>query len=184
MAEQKEEVSVDELKHANISLILDSYNDIFSSFDARGFVEKSLSVDFLDECKRAARDKDETELEIILSLPKNKRNLNDEFKIKKRLKDHFKHHAGEKEQEIKKLKKGGLKWMFSGFIALLVAVGVRTILPESLIVDTLVEPLLVIPGWFTIWEGLNRVLVGHAEKEQDLEFYKKMSNAQVVFRGY
>ncbi len=74
--------------------------------------------------------------------------------------------------------------MFSGFIALLVAVGVRTILPESLIVDTLVEPLLVIPGWFTIWEGLNRVLVGHAEKEQDLEFYKKMSNAQVVFRGY
>ena len=46
------------LREGNISLILDSYNDMFSDFDPRSFSERALSDDFLSECKRAARDKD------------------------------------------------------------------------------------------------------------------------------
>ena len=94
----EEEVLQSELfKHGNISLILDSYNDIFSSFDPRPYNEKALSDDFLIECKRAARDKDDHGFELILSVPKLKRNVNDEFKIKKRLREHFHKHSLEKE---------------------------------------------------------------------------------------
>ena len=39
------------LKEGNISLILDSYDDIFSDFDQRDFSERSLSDDFLIECR-------------------------------------------------------------------------------------------------------------------------------------
>src|SRR3989344_4468624 len=98
--EIKEELLAEELKKANISLILESYQDIFSDFDPRPFAEKSLSDDFLLECRRAAREKDDKSMEIILSLPRTKRNLNDEFKIKRRLKEHFHKHFIEKDKEL------------------------------------------------------------------------------------
>ena len=80
-----------EIKEGNISLILESYNDIFSSFDPRPSSERALSDDFLIECKRSARDK-EGVFELRLLLPPHKRNTNEEAMIKKRLKDHFKKH--------------------------------------------------------------------------------------------
>lgn len=42
---------------AEISLVLDTYDDIFSDFDPRPYGERALSSDFLDEAKKAARDK-------------------------------------------------------------------------------------------------------------------------------
>ena len=80
---QKEQNDI--LKQSNISLILDSYEDIFSSFDARPYSEKALSVDFLAECKNAVRDKGEFEIEMRLLMPKDKRNLKQETIIKKRI---------------------------------------------------------------------------------------------------
>ena len=92
MEKRKEVAGVASFKEANISLILDSYEDIFSSFDARRHSEKALSTDFLDEAKRASRDKDSGSIELKLLIPKNKRQLGEEIIIKKRLKRHFQHH--------------------------------------------------------------------------------------------
>src|SRR3989344_8719522 len=114
--EIKEELLAEELKKANISLILESYQDIFSDFDPRPFAEKSLSDDFLLECRRAAREKDDKSMEIILSLPRTKRNLNDEFKIKRRLKEHFHKHFIKKDKELTNIKRTGIFLIFSGII--------------------------------------------------------------------
>lgn len=69
---EKEEVSGKIFRQGNISLILDSYDDIFSDFDPRPFSEKALSDDFLVECKRAARDKDRSVVELKLLVPTKK----------------------------------------------------------------------------------------------------------------
>ena len=114
---QKEQKDI--LKQSNISLILDSYDDIFSSFDARPYSEKALSVDFLAECKNAVRDKGEYEIEMRLLMPKDKRNFKEETTIKKRLKIHFGKHFVEKEQEILKVKKEGFIWVSLGVLLLL-----------------------------------------------------------------
>ena len=183
MVEQKEEgVSIEEFKHANISLILDSYNDIFSSFDARNFSEKSLSVDFLEECRRATRDKDENDLELILSLPKSKRNLGDEFKIKKRLRDHFKRHTTEKEQEAVKMRREGELWTVLGAL-LIFGIGYGFVVFESVFMQSLLT-IFEIPGWFLVWEGMNKIFIDSRKIEPDFLFYKKMSNAHIIFRGY
>ena len=183
MVEQKEDsISVEEFRHANISLILDSYNDIFSSFDARSFSEKSLSVDFLDECKRAARDKDETDLELILSIPKSKRNLSDEFKIKKRLKDHFKHHSIEKEQEAIKMRREGQLWAVLGAL-LILGITYGFVVFESVFMQSVLT-IFEIPGWFLVWEGMSKIFIDSRKIEPDYLFYKKMSEAHIIFRGY
>jgi hypothetical protein len=105
------------IKAGNISLVLDSYDDIFSDFDPRPYSEKPLSDDFLIECKRAARDK-EAGLELRLLVPKQKRNIYEEAKIKKRLKNHFQKHFHEKAKEIKALKREGFIWFFIGAIVM------------------------------------------------------------------
>jgi hypothetical protein len=179
----KEIVEGDIIRRANIPLIINSYEDIFSVFDPRPFSERALSDDFLIECKKAARDKDNVGIELVIAVPEEKRNLNDEFKIKKRLREHFKKHFLEKEKEIFRIKKRGLSWIFYGFFAVVAAILIKALWP-SLVIDSVIEPLIVIPGWFTIWEGLSRLLVQHEEKKPDYDFYKKMVNCQIVFNNY
>ena len=78
----------EKLKEANISLIINNYNDIFSSFDPRSYLEKALSDDFLQECKRAARDKEEG-IELRILVPKKARDVKEEWKIKKKQQQAF-----------------------------------------------------------------------------------------------
>jgi hypothetical protein len=184
---EKEEVqkqtSSDNFMHSNIPLILNSYEDIFSSFDPRPFSERALSDDFLIECKKAARDKGEFGVELVLSMPKDKRDLNSEFHIKKRLKEHFHKHFLEKENDIKKIKKEGFLWILIGMLGVVIAILIRAF-KASTLTDSIVEPVLVIPGWFMIWEGLTKILVHSRERHGDYNFYKKMSTCHIIFRSY
>ena len=182
MEKKGDEYIGNELRRGNISLVLESYNDIFSDFDPRSYSERALSDDFLGECRKAARDKDEVGLELILSIPSKLRDLSNESKIKKRLKNHFHKHFIEKENEIKKLKKEGIHWMIIGSILLFFATILRTY-----IVTFLTNFILVVfepSGWFSFWEGLGKIFITSKEKEPETIFYKKMSNACIIFRSY
>jgi len=103
---EKEERTPDELiiREGNISMILDSYDDIFSDFDPRPYEQKALSDDFLVECKKAAEDK-KTEVELRMLIPQTKRNPEAESKIKKRLRNHFQSHYKQKQEEKDKKKR-------------------------------------------------------------------------------
>lgn len=166
----------------NIPLVINAYIDIFSSFDSRPLSEKALSVDFLSEVKRAARDKNEFGLEVTISVPKEKRNLTEEFKIKKRLREHFHKHFLEKEHEMKKVKQNGIKWVFIGVLILL-AILFGLIFYESNKYVALIA-IFEVPCWFLIWEGMGKILLESKKSEPDYYFYKKMANAQITFKSY
>ena len=177
--EKEEEVK---LRQGNISLVLDSYEDIFSDFDPRHYPERALSDDFLVECRRASVDKDEDEIELRLLVPKQKRSLRDESLIKKRLREHFKKHYFEKHKEIKKYKREGFGWIILG-VLIFVGIFYGSLKFEN---STLVKfiSILEIPSWFLIWEGLGKVLIYSKEKLPDFEFYKKMHSASIDFFNY
>jgi hypothetical protein len=176
------------MKHANISIILEDYNDIFSDFDPRPYTERAVSDDFLFECKKAFIDKNEFELELRLFIPKDKRDIQSELKIKKRLKNHFQKHFTEKENDIKKEVKEGLIFAVIGFILMMAGAAMTffsifrgTFLAAALLI--ILEPA----GWFFFWEGLAKALFIHDEsknKRVDLDFYKKMAKTQVYFLSY
>ena len=168
-------------KQGNVSLILDSYTDIFSDFDPRAYSERALSDDFLAECKRAARDK-ELGFELILSVPKNKRKLNDETSIKKRIKEHFKEHHAEKEREIHKIKKNGVRWIIIGSILLITTAILETYSKSFLI--NLAMVITTPAGWFSFWEGLGKIFIYSREREPEELFYRKMANAKIHFVNY
>jgi len=177
---EKIKTNSDRLREGNISLILDSYDDLFSDFDPRPFAERALSDDFLVECKKASVVK-KTKIELRLMVPKHKRNHFDEVKIKKRLKEHFHKHFKEEESKIRKIKAGGFFWFFLG-VALMLFGGFM--LTESGFLPKLFMIMAEPAGWFFFWEGLNKVFIYAKEKAENHDFYKKMANADIYFLDY
>lgn len=179
--EEKRADAIVEFREGNISLILDSYDDIFSDFDPRTYSEKALSDDFLAECKKAARDKEER-LELRLLVSKHKRNYRDEIRIKKRLKEHFQRHHREVEREIKKIRFRGIFWFVLGAIIMISGTFILGFGYKSFFYNLLV--LIMEPaGWFFFWEGLN-FLFKDPVNIQDYNFYRKMSKSEIVFLDY
>lgn len=170
-----------EVKQANISLMLDSYEDIFSSFDPREYSERALSDDFLLECDHAARDK-EKGIELILSMPKMKRIFSDEFKIKKRIKEHFKKHFAQKNKERISIKREGIVWIIIGSVLLFLNTFIKTYSSSFFLnmLGLLIEPA----SWFSFWEGLAKIFIHAKADVPDYDFYKKMANVTVTFNGY
>jgi hypothetical protein len=103
------------LKISEISLWLDTYDDIFSDFDPRPFSQRSLSVDFLDELKRASRDKVSGQIELKFLIPDKQRIVETELQIRKRLREHFKKHHSQLIEDKKKISKNGFLIASFGF---------------------------------------------------------------------
>lgn len=181
----KETEKENSMRQGNISLILEGYNDLFSDFDPRSYSERALSDDFLVECKRAVRDRQFSEqgFELRLLIPKAKRNLNDEAKIKKRLKMHFYKHYKEKLEDIKKIKREGWAWFFLGVLFMLFATFIYQYINTGFFFNLLFiisEPA----GWFSFWSGLDKVFIYSRDKKPDLDFYHKMASVEVDFISY
>lgn len=169
-------------KEGNISLILESYNDMFSDFDPRGYSERNLSEDFIDECKRAVRDKKEG-VELRLLVPIKKRQVSEELKIKKRLKAYFHKNFKEKKKEIDHDRSVGLFWVFLGTLIMIAGTFIYRLEGDSFFLSLLfvvIEPA----GWFTFWEGLHQVFLDYKVKMPVYNFYRKLSSIEVNFVGY
>lgn len=167
-----------------VTLALDDYDDIFSDFDPRPYSQRSLSDDFLNEAKKATRD-NENKVELMMLIPKNKRNPHQEHIIKKRLREHFVRHANLEQEKMKKIMLNGLIFIVLGTIVMLI----KTYFQFSGLIDAsfLVAFIAVwidAPGWFLIWEGLHLIVFESKEKMPEAEFYMKMSDCDINFVSY
>ena len=172
------------LAKSEVSLVLAKYDDIFSSFDPRSYSERSLSVDFLAEAKRATRETDKGELELRILLPKAERRVEKESAIRKRLREHFRKHADILDKERRGISNQGLFFIIFGIVFMFVAAyilfqnNVQSLFGEFIVV--LLEP----GGWFLLWEGLDLMIFKSKEGKADLDFYRKMSRADIAFSHY
>ncbi len=171
------------LREGNVSLILDSYNDLFSDFDPRPYSDRALSEDFLLECRRAAREKDSEKIELRLLVPRKFRKKPDELMIKRRLKEHFYKNFVIQKKGIKKIWVEGLFWVFLGTIIMIVATFAYRFSSDSFLIDLffiISEPA----GWFAFWEGLGKMFIESKKGFPDYEFYLRMNKLDVSFLSY
>jgi hypothetical protein len=172
------------LQMSEISLWIDTYDDIFSDFDPRPYSERALSDDFLIEAKKAVKDKSTGQIELKFLAPAHIRNPALEVMIKRRLKDHFKRHYMIMIDEAKSLRKRGIMMALAGVVMIMLATYLSSLNSSSLIIEffmILLEPA----GWFTAWVGLEDSFFGSSkELNKELNFYERMSNAEIVFNSY
>lgn len=171
------------LEKASVSLLLDTYDDIFSDFDPRPYSERALSDDFLIEAKKATREITSGLVQLHFLIPKTIKNTDQEALIKERLHHHFKKHEMVLTHEVKNLVKKGSTLAISGFFLMFFASVLSHYFGATWWADflrILCEPA----GWFLVWYGLDQIFYFSREKKPELDFYKKMMHAEIHFEGY
>ncbi|HLC37106.1 MAG TPA: hypothetical protein VJK05_05895 [archaeon] len=171
------------LQLSEMSLLLDTYDDIFSDFDPRPYSQRKLSDDFLNESKKIAFEKNSGQIELKFLAPKDKRNSADEATITKRLREHFKKHKNLLEKEIKGIRMRSAGFLAIGLSSMLLATSISAFLEHSFL-SSLLFVLLEPAGWFITWFSLDQIFYTAAQKKPDLDFYRKMANAQITFETY
>ncbi len=167
---------------SEISLVLDTYDDIFSDFDPRTYDLRVLSFDFLLEAKRAAREK-VSGLSLRFMIPEALRDHSKEQLIIKRLHAHFEKHARLLKKERKVIYRKGVLITILGLLLTAGAAGARFYFKDSMLAAValvILEPA----GWFSIWNGLDLVFQGGKSQKEEYKFYCKMSSAEIIFNGY
>jgi hypothetical protein len=168
----------------HINLAINSYEEIFSNFDNRNYSKKALSDDFLNECRNISIEKKNAKIELLLFIPGDKRELQTEEIIKKRLTHHF-----IKNYHLLKIEKK--KTLRKGFI--MITIGIILSIINTLlhyyfgnneyffmsIILVISEPA----SWFFLWEGMSMTMFFPSSIKKELEFYKKMSTARIIFNS-
>ncbi len=177
--EEKEKL----LKLSEISLWIDTYDDIFSDFDPRPYSQRAISDDFLNELMKATRSKKTGKIEIRFLVPTRIRSTHQEAIIKKRLQEYFHHKMNLVKEERKELIMHGLRFTGVGIVLMIIATillsrGVENITTNFLII--LLEPA----GWFLFWNGMDTLIYRVKAKKPDHDFNKNMAKAEVSFMNY
>ncbi len=166
-----------------ISMLLDDYDDIFSDFDPRPYSERALSDDFLSESQKMFREKKTGRFELRLLIPKAIRNEKDESLIKRRLKSFFKLKEQDERMKIQKAIRTGIILSIIGFMLMLIAAFLYSFESERIISKFLVV-LFEPAGWFSVWYGLDKIFYTASEKKKSHSFFKRISEADIIFGEY
>lgn len=171
------------LSKAELSIWLDSYNDIYSDFDSRAYNERVLSDDFIYEVRKMAKEKPNGKIELKLLMPADSRNSETETVIVKSLHAHFRHFAHLNLAERRKILGRGLIMLTAGLILLASATYFSAISGQSVslnIIRVILEP----GGWFLAWSGLENVFYKARKMNPDFEFNNRMGHSEIRFLSF
>lgn len=165
-----------------ISIWLDEYDDIFSDFDPRNFSVRNTSDDFLEELKKVSRENDADVNELKLLIPEKNRTKENEIIIIRRLHSHFTSTYQYYRNYLNSDNKKGVLFTISGMGIIALASYISLQKSEMYLMHTLLmifEPA----GWFLSWTGLDILVNASRKQKQELNFYRKMMNAKIVFEN-
>lgn len=164
-----------------ISIWLDEYEDIFSDFDPRPYVDRALSDDFINELKKVTKEDDYEVGEMDLLIPEKCRKTDVENIIVKRLHAFFRKNYTYllKRTRINRVK--GMLMLVSGVCMMLLASYISG-LQHSFLTSALVivfEPA----GWFFVWTGMDMLFFLSRRIKEERDFFVKMTKTKVIFKS-
>jgi len=170
----------------DIYIRLEQYDDIFSDFDMRPYGSRALSIDFLDEMKRAVSETSGAGIELMLHVPEKERNESYEATIHDRLVAHFHRHYLLLLKEKRHVLKLGITMVGLGIIFMIVATLIIFKDPSKNLLLSFFAVFLDPAAVFLLWEGMDQIIFQSKNVNPELDFYKKMSHAQgrVYFKSY
>ena len=141
-----------------ISIAIDTWDDIFSAFDPRPLTEKTLSEDFIAELKKRYRETRKGKFLVNIYAPKRLQNPEREKAVIQRLKKHFKHRSMQKQKELSQIRIRGLFFVIFGIFCLGLLILITYFKSFSDLVIEIISIALMPLGWFGIWEGFSKIV--------------------------
>ncbi len=166
-----------------ISIWVDTYDDVFSDFDSRPYDNRELSDDFLTEVRKMVRSNAPGKVELKFHLMEDQRDEYTEMIIVSNLRTHFQDFAKIIEDEMTRVSRKGfilttVGFVFGLFLVYLGTLGGHSVLLNS--VHVVLEPLT----WFMIWTGLDHIFQNSRKDKPTLDFNLKMANAEISFSSF
>jgi len=167
-----------------ISIWVDSYDDIFSDFDPRPYSERILSEDFIAELRRVSIEEESEEVsELHLLIPEKSRKEEVEAVIVKRIHAYFRKGGHTLFSRIRRTRGRAVLMAIAGMTMILLASYISGIQMDKFymkILLVLFEPA----GWFFVWTGMDDLFLASRKRKRELEFFSKMSKTKVVFSSF
>jgi len=171
------------LSKAELSIWLDSYDDICSDFDSRPFSERALSDDFINEAKKMAKEKVSGTVALKLLMPSKQRDKNTEVIIVKNLHAHFHMFANQLKEEMNRVRKRGI--LLTGFgLLIMIATAVIANMPQKMFLVNTLQVIMEPAGWFLAWTGLDQIFTLSRGKKNEFDFMSRMAQAEIDFLSF
>ncbi|MCX8198108.1 MAG: hypothetical protein N3F07_02850 [Candidatus Micrarchaeota archaeon] len=164
-----------------ITIKLDTYDDIFSDFDPRPYSQRELSEDFLKEVQRRYMEDKHGRFEVHFTIPSSERDTKEEALIKKRIREHFSQMAKAEHEEIKKTQRRGYVYIAIGAAVLLANVAALFTLHESSWFYQVLSILLVPAGWYGMFTGIGKVIDEPVLSAEKKAVYERFEKANYIF---
>jgi len=160
-----------------ISIAIDTWDDIYSDFDPRPLNERALSEDFIAELKKRYKETRTGNFLIVIYAPVSLKDEKTEKAVIQRLKAHFKHRFLQRKKDVDLIRTRGVVFVISG-ICFLGFLTVATYFKwfSSLTIEV-VSIILMPLGWFGIWEGLSSIVDTPPALVNEQNLFNKLSKA-------
>lgn len=159
-------------KIKQISIAIDTWDDIFSDFDPSPLSYRTLSEDFLRELTKRYRETKSGQFIVMIYAPLKLKRGHKEKIIVRRIRDYFDTKYQQKRGEVR-------KYALTGGLMLLT--GLTVIIGLYFLRSTIASELLLPLGWFGAWEGISKVFNILTSAKQELDIENKFSNASYEF---
>ena len=179
--ERDESEMINNEDHSEIRFSIQDYDDIFSDFDPRPVSQRGLSEDFLSEAKKASIVKGRDKVDFIFLVPRSKRDLKKESRIRDRLNKYFKRHLELLGVEKSKLVRQGVFFTVFGTILMLIATFLFFKFQSRNLIASFFTVFLEPASWFLFWEGLGMLVFEVKKVNPNIHFHKKMAKANIQF---
>ncbi|UKJ06351.1 hypothetical protein [Solitalea lacus] len=166
-----------------LRLWLDSYDDIYSDFDSRHYLNRRVSEDFMHELNMALKTKPEEVTDLFLLLPQNIRNAEIEKVIATSLKGFFINQYHLTDANCRKKLHSGIEWLVAGIaiMAINTYIGYKSANSIPLVaIKVLLEPA----GWFTIWMSLDFLFFDLKALKKERKFFNGLSEINIHFKEW
>jgi hypothetical protein len=171
------------LSNAELSIWLDTYDDIYSDFDSRSYSERALSDDFINEAKKMAKEKISGDVALKLLMPSQQRDKNTEEIIVKNLHAQFHKFAGQLKQEMNNVRTRGMVLTGSGLL-IMIATAFLANMPQKDFLSNALRIIMEPAGWFLAWTGLDQIFSISRRKKTEFDFMSRMSHAEIEFLSF
>ncbi len=166
----------------DLSVAIDTWDDIFSDFDPGPIEKRVLSEDFLTEIKKRFRESRRGQVTITFLAPGALKDEVFERKVIRRLKQYFKFRSLSVLEEINALRRRGLYFVLTGITSLATLTFLTYYRAAEQLVLELIAIILMPLGWFGIWEGFSRIIEPSPYKKRDHEIFARLAKASIKFR--
>jgi len=169
---------------AELSLWLDSYDDIYSDFDARTLLKRRISEDFIHELEIAFKRREENTDLLILRVPVAVRHPEDERLITERLRNYFNHEYEHYLQVVKKDTGRNIAFFCISIIVMFASVIINIPGNQRFAHLTPLRILLEPAGWFFFWNSLEYFFFKRKPEVLKATFWQTVAGWKVLFRSY